>query len=202
MSNPFQLIQEFKFTEAVGVLASTNVNERGNIIFQLKKPDGTIFPYAAINVNALEALCFMNSVLTLTSNNQQQIKDKVILLKNCIKTAYNKMENHSSTIWDGRDNNGNTTAHWLAWGGATEELYGLLNKHLKLIEDEKKLSRNVFDVTMEVEHLNVEQKKELAKVLIPLGIQINNLNTYNIILQNNEYLECLKVLRKMLVIYL
>ncbi|AFC71145.1 hypothetical protein MC5_04155 [Rickettsia australis str. Cutlack] len=27
MSNPSQLIQEFKFTEAVGVLASTNVNE-------------------------------------------------------------------------------------------------------------------------------------------------------------------------------
>ncbi|WP_017208549.1 hypothetical protein [Rickettsia australis] len=45
---------------------------------------------------------------------------------------------------------------------------------------------------MEVEHLNVEQKKELAKVLMPLGIQINNLNTYNIILQNNEYLEYLK----------
>ncbi|WP_269208701.1 hypothetical protein [Rickettsia australis] len=39
------------------------------------------------------------------------------------------MENYSSTIWDGRDNNGNTTARWLAWNRATEELYGLLNKH-------------------------------------------------------------------------
>ena len=40
----------------------------------------------------------MNSVLTLTSNNQHQIRDRIILLKNCIKTAHNKMENYSNTI--------------------------------------------------------------------------------------------------------
>ncbi|GAA5252437.1 hypothetical protein [Candidatus Rickettsia kedanie] len=51
----------------------------------------------------------MNSVLTLTSNNQQQIKDRVILLKIVLKLHII---------------NGNTTAHWLAWGGAIEELYG------------------------------------------------------------------------------
>ncbi|AAY61663.1 hypothetical protein RFEPED_1660 [Rickettsia felis str. Pedreira] len=118
MTTPFQLIQEFKFTEAVGLLASTNINERGNIIFQLKKADDTLIPYAAISVNALEALCFMNSVLSLTSNSLEQLNGRGMILKNCIKAAYNKMKNYDNTIWDGRDNNGNSTAQWLAWGGA------------------------------------------------------------------------------------
>ncbi|ABV75095.1 hypothetical protein A1C_04110 [Rickettsia akari str. Hartford] len=99
----------------------------------------------------------------------------VILLKNCIKTAYHKMGNYSSTIWDGRDNNGNTTAHWLACGGATGELYGLLNKPLELIEDEQNFHVMFLMSQWKWSILNVEQKKALAKVLIPLGIQINNL---------------------------
>lgn len=134
----------------------------------------------------------MNFILSLTSTSQQQLKDRVNILKNCIKTVYNKMQNYNNAIWDGRDDKNNSTAIWLAWGGASEELKDLLNKYPELIEEEKKLTRNAFDVTMEVGHLNIEQKTELAKVLIPLGIQINNLNTYNIILQNKNYLAAFK----------
>ncbi|MDE8610945.1 hypothetical protein PQ676_01570 [Rickettsia felis] len=42
-----------------------------------------------------------------------------------------------------------------------QQLRDLLNKHPELIEDEKTLPRNVFDVTMEVEHLTASQKEEL-----------------------------------------
>ncbi|QQV75225.1 hypothetical protein H6P87_00774 [Rickettsia tillamookensis] len=193
MTTPFQLIQEFKFTEAVGLLASTNVNERGNIIFQLKKADGTLLPYAAISVNALEALCFMNSVLSLTSNSLEQLNGRGMILKNCIKAAYNKMKNYDNTIWDGRDNNGNTTAQWLAWGGAARELKDLLNIYPDLIEDEKNLPRNAFNVTMEVGHLTANQKEKIYEVLSDMGlatphkaIRLGKLDAaYNVLNANN-----------------
>ncbi|AAY61664.1 unknown [Rickettsia felis URRWXCal2] len=50
-------------------------------------------------------------------------------------------------------------------GVGLQQLRDLLNKHPELIEDEKTLPRNVFDVTMEVEHLTASQKEELYKVL-------------------------------------
>ncbi|ABE04420.1 hypothetical protein [Rickettsia bellii] len=191
MTTTFQLIQESNFTEAVKELTRENVNERGDIVFTLNF-NNKQFSYAAKNVNTLEALCFMNSVLSLTSTSQQQLKDRLNILKSCIKTAYNKMHEYDNAIWNGRDDNNNSTAIWLAWGGVSEKLKDLLDKHPNLIEDEQELIRNAFDVTMEVGHLNIEQKIELAKVLIPLGIQINNLNTYNIILQNENYLAAFK----------
>ncbi|HJD56008.1 MAG TPA: hypothetical protein LFW21_05180 [Rickettsia endosymbiont of Pyrocoelia pectoralis] len=79
----FQFINEFKFTEAVRAITKDNVNERGNIVFRLNF-NGTESPCAATNVNALEALCFMNSVLSLTSTSQEQLRDRVNILKNCI----------------------------------------------------------------------------------------------------------------------
>lgn len=97
----------------------------------------------------------MSSVLSLTSTSQQQLKDRLNILKSCIKTAYDKMHEYDNAIWDGRDDNNNSTAIWLAWGGVSEKLKDLLDKHPKLIEDEQELTRNAFDVTMEVGHLNI-----------------------------------------------
>ncbi|WP_395477234.1 hypothetical protein [Rickettsia endosymbiont of Pantilius tunicatus] len=191
MTAIFQLIREFKFVEVVRELTKDNVNDRENMIFTLNF-NGNQTPCRANNVNVLEALCFMNFILSLTSASQQQLKDRVNILKNCIKAVYSKMQNYNNSIWDGRDDNNNSTAIWLAWGGASEELKDLLNKYPELIEEEKKLPRNVFDVAMEVGHLNIEQKTELAKILIPLGIQINHLNTYNIILKSENHLVAFK----------
>lgn len=178
----FQLIKKFKFFEAVNAITANNVNEREDISVQITYPNGIVSNHLAKNINALEALCFVTSVIY--SANFSALNEKLPALKLCINKTYIKMESYNTTIWNEKDGIGNSTSQWLAWGGASKVLEKLLNKHPELVDIEKNSLRNAFDVAIEVEHLNIEQKKELAKVLIPLGIKLNCLAAYKMLSNN------------------